>query len=144
MRLCSDPDADYGFGHCKLNQTIREAHSIVSSHQNQEMFCRANILINLGAIDIMLGRSIDELKRDFKLLINAMIAKKLRPIITTIPYIGAKRDNKLNHQIYDTTIKFNEFLLETYCDSFLVIDLYGAFTDESGSYSRDTLQKYVF
>lgn len=85
------------------------------------------IFLNLGAIDILLGRDIIDIQADFARLIKAIICIGLKPIITTLPPIRLTENHPNSKEIYQTLLIFNNFLLTMYGSNNLVVDLCDVF-----------------
>lgn len=104
-------------------QKIRDAYSTIFDKQNVFKKCFKYILLNLGAIDILLGRNIIDIQADFARLIKAIQIIGLKPIITTLPPIRLADNHPNSKEIYQTLLIFNNFLSTMYGQNHLVVDL---------------------
>lgn len=83
--------------------------------------------MNLGAIDILLGRDIIDIQADFARLVRAIQVIGLKPIITTLPPIRLPKNHPNAKEIYQALLIFNNFLLTMYGANHLVVDLCDVF-----------------
>lgn len=81
------------------------------------------VLINLGAVDILLGRDLIDIKAEFARLIKAIEMIGLKPIITTLPPIRVSENNPNVKQTYQMLLLFNDFLMSHYHERHILIDL---------------------
>lgn len=81
------------------------------------------VLINLGAIDILLGRDITDIQAEYARLIKAIELIGLKPIITTLPPIRVSPQNPNAKQVYQMLLLFNSFLLNIYNDRYMIVDI---------------------
>lgn len=68
------------------------------------------LIVNIGAIDILLERELIEIEAEFANLIQIIFKVGLQPIVTTIPHVIVKNhpDEKIIRQ---TLMLFNKFLM---------------------------------
>lgn len=85
------------------------------------------VIVTVGAIDILLNRDLTDIEADYTRLIRSIEILKLKPIITTLPPIKMNPFNKNFKQMYQMLLMLNKYLLETYNDGYLVIDLWSHF-----------------
>lgn len=83
--------------------------------------------MNLGAIDILLGRDIIDIEADFARLMNAIKFIGLKPIITTLPPIRLAADHPNLKEIYQTLLIFNNFLITMYGPNHMLVNLCDVF-----------------
>lgn len=84
------------------------------------------LIINVGAIDILLERDLIDIEAEYARLIKAVVTIGLRPIITTIPKLYTNHNNPNAKIIYQILLLFNNFLMSTFSDAYPVIDLYSS------------------
>lgn len=116
--------ADKNLEYCISGQTVREAYHLVLDKQNELTRKYRYLIVNVGAIDILLERDFVDIIAEYARLIRAIITIGLVPIITTIPNIAINRNNKNVKTIYQTLLLFNQFLVNTYKDGNLLVDLH--------------------
>lgn len=116
--------ADKRFQYCISGQTVRDAYHLVLDKQNHFRQNYRYLLVNVGAIDIMLERDFVDIIAEYARLIRAILTIGLQPIITTIPNIVINSNNKNHKIIYQTLLLFNQFLLNTWKDGYLLLDLH--------------------
>lgn len=88
------------------------------------------IIVNVGAIDILLNRDLIDIEAEFTRLIKSIEILELKPIITTLPVMKIDPLNKNAKQMYQLLLMLNKYILETYNDGYLVIDLWPLFKQE--------------
>lgn len=111
---------------CESGQTIGKVFKkIVDSHY---LFTTNSkiVIVNLGALDILLNRNLTDIQAEYMRLINAMKKIGLIPIITTVPMVKLKRQHPNKKLIKQTVLLFNAFLHETYSAGYF-IDLWHSF-----------------
>lgn len=76
------------------------------------------VIIYLGTIDILENYELMDMKFNYEVLINSLLAKGHLPIIATITPLpaGTRRQNQMIHA-------FNRFLYERFSNEYSVIDL---------------------
>lgn len=84
-------------------------------------------MLNLGAIDILLGRDVIDIQADFARLVRAIQVIGLKPIITTLPPIRLPKNHPNTKEIYQTLLIFNNFLITMYGPNHLVVNLCDVF-----------------
>lgn len=84
------------------------------------------VLVNVGAIDILLETDIIDIQVAYARLVKAIDCVGCRPIITTLPDILVSPNNPNKKIIRQMLLLLNRFLVETFGDSFPVIDLYSS------------------
>lgn len=114
---------DARFSYCLRGQKIRDAYNMIFDKQNTFKERYKYVLVNLGTIDILLGRDIIDIQADFARLVRAIEIIGLKPIITTLPPIRLAEDNPNAKEIYQTLLIFNNFLLTMYSAQHTVINL---------------------
>lgn len=74
-------------------------------------FRASTYLVNLGAMDILIGRDIYEIKADYKKLLDKLLELKKLPICTTLPpiFITAE-EHSIWPQAYQKLLLFNRFV----------------------------------
>lgn len=102
-------------------QTIQEITQKVL--HDPKILSTNEVIVNLGSIDILLGRDLYDIKSDYKRLIQAIKKRNVLPVITTLPPIQ-HTNNKFKKIIYQTVLLFNQFLFDYFHKDFCVIDLW--------------------
>lgn len=120
---------DKRFGYCISGQTAREAYHLILDKQHQFTTKYRYIIVNVGAIDILLEKDIIDIFAEYARLIKAISMIGLQPIITTIPNIIVNSNYPNKKIIYQMLLLFNQFLLNTYSDGYLLLDLYSHLTE---------------
>lgn len=102
--------------YCKREQLIASALHLLSFEKLQSGKIR-NVIISIGATDLVKGTSLPEMKRLFTILFRLCEKHHLRPIVTTIVCMTSK--------VVDEKARiFNQFILENFDN---VIDLWDVF-----------------
>lgn len=79
--------------------------------QHPETFTASSYLVNVGAMDILIGRDIFDVQNDYKLLIDRLITLNKVPIVTTLPPIFLTNEERgIWRQIYQKLQLFNRFV----------------------------------
>lgn len=99
------------------------------------------MLVNVGAIDILLEHNIIDIIAQYARLIVSLSALGVQPIITTVPNIRINSGNPNKKIIYQTLLLFNQFLMDTYAfgNQYLFIDLHARLTK-----AKDKLPVFYF
>lgn len=100
-------------GLCVSGQTIREAAEQILKLPREE-----DVIINVGSVDLLHGRSYYELYSDLLYLIKCCHLRDINPIMTTLVSIGNQMHNKA---LCTNLLKFNETIRNCGYD---YIDLY--------------------
>lgn len=87
------------------------------------------IIVNVGAIDILLERNFIDIIAEYTRLIKAILTIGLTPIITTIPNLWINNNNRNYKTIYQTLLMFNQYLLNNYRDEYKLLDLHTCFSE---------------
>lgn len=96
-------------GHCISGQTIAKALDEIEKHP--ETFRASTYLVNLGAMDILIGRDIYDIEADYKRLIVKLLELKKLPICTTLPPIFiTHEEHGIWPQVYQKLLLFNRFV----------------------------------
>lgn len=120
------------FGHCASGQTIEMALHKLENHP--ETFTAGAYLVNLGAMDILMGRDIYDIQNDYKNLLKRLLELKKLPICTTLPPILITEEQRaIWRQIYQKLMLFNRFVEDFLCDTeFVFIDFWNLLTNADG------------
>ncbi|XP_031626307.1 uncharacterized protein LOC116342729 [Contarinia nasturtii] len=110
--------------YCFSGQTVGEAYSLVLDKQYNFRAKYQYIIVNVGAIDILLERNIITIMAEYARLIKAITTIGLDVIITTVPNIRINTGKPNYKVIYQTLLLFNQFLMDTYSQGYLFIDLH--------------------
>lgn len=117
---------------CETGHTIEKVfRNIVDSHY---LFTTNNtkyVVVNLGAMDILLNRDLTDIQAEYARLINAMDEIGMIPIITTLPAIKVSPKNPNRKQIKQMVLLFNNFLVDRFSGSYNFIDLWKSFYPQS-------------
>lgn len=99
-----------------------------------ESFRAQTYLVNLGAMDILIGRDIYDIEQDYKLLIEKLLELDKIPICTTLPPIFVtQEDHDIWRSIYQKLLLFNRFVEDLLVGiSLTMIDFWSFFTNEKG------------
>lgn len=117
---------DKRFSYCFSSQTIKEAIKLVTDRQDQLCSKYNYLIVNIGAIDILLERELIDIEAEFANLIQIIFNVGLQPIVTTIPHVIVK-NNPNEKIIRQTQLLFNNFLMNTYgYGTYHFIDLYAS------------------
>lgn len=77
------------------------------------------------------------MQKDYAQLVNVCVDRGIQPIITTIvPLTNARHSWQLQTKL----IAFNNFLMETYCMTLGVFDLWSQFVTPQGRVRREYLE----
>lgn len=97
-------------------------------------FMASTYLLNLGAMDILIGRDIYEIKADYKELLEKLLELKKLPICTTLPPIFITAEEySIWPQVYQKLLLFNRFVEDLIAGTpFPFINLWNFLTGESG------------
>lgn len=94
-----------------------------------QYFKAPHLILNVGSVDILYGRSIVDMCMDFDTLIRACEQRGCKPIITTLaPLAQCKR----SQEIHDKLNAFNFYLLNKYSVNYPLIDLWQQFAMRNG------------
>lgn len=116
---------------CSAGLTIKDALQKVISNRYALKNNYKYVLVNLGAIDILLGRNVTDIQTDYNRLISKLEELKIRPIITTIPKLKANSNNPHKQFINMILLKFNQFILDEYRGKYLTIDFWNELNRQS-------------
>lgn len=83
-----------------------------------------NIVVNVGAIDILLNRNLIDIQADYARLVKAIVTIGCLPILTTIPDLQVSKSNPNKKVIKQMVLLFNRFMEDLYLDGYHLIDLY--------------------
>lgn len=119
-------------GHCVSGQTIGMALDELRNHP--ETFTASTYLVNLGAMDILIGRDIYEIKKDYKALIDKLLGLNKLPICTTLPPIFiSPEEHSIWPHVYQKLLLFNRFVEDLMnCLPIPFIDFWSFLTCENG------------
>lgn len=126
-------------GLCVSGQTLRAAASKLLYSPIQPV--KKNLIINLGSIDILLGRNIIDIQGDFVHLIDVCERKGLEPILCTLPPLLSANFKPFDRAIIQTLLLFNRFITEDY-GKYHTVDIWSCFT-EKGKTLVDCYQPYT-
>lgn len=122
--------ADKAFSYCLSGQTIRDAYYLILDHQNEFIAKHPNIVVNVGAIDILQDRNLIDIQTDYARLVRAIITIGCRPILTTIPNLQLSPNNTSKKVILQMVLLFNRFVVDMSEDGHTVIDFHSYLLDE--------------
>ncbi|XP_004529163.1 maternal effect protein oskar isoform X2 [Ceratitis capitata] len=119
-------------GLCVSGQTIcaaiRRVHQLDDQHRS--------IIVNIGSVDIMKGRSLVQIEHDFRELINVIFKKGFTPILTTLAPLANYAHDK---QVKTKLERFNHFIKNE--GKFLVVmDIWACLVNEKGQILFDCFQ----
>lgn len=117
-------DTDFGF--CIMGQKTRNAYELVLDKQCHFANNYKYVIINVGAIDILLERDIIDIEAEYARLVKAIDMIGCKPVITTIPELRISENNPNKKTIQQTVLLFNRFLMDSFGDGYPVIDLYSS------------------
>lgn len=117
---------------CESGQTIEKVYrNIVDSHYLFTANPTKHMLINLGAMDILLNRNLIDIQAEYTRLIDALCKIGIVPIITTLPPIKVSPENENRKQIKQMVLLFNSFLVDRFTGCYQFIDLWKSFHSHS-------------
>lgn len=117
---------------CESGQTIEKVfRNILDSHYLFTTNHTKHMLINLGAMDILLNRNLTDIQAEYTRLIDAICKIGIVPIITTLPPIKVSPKNANRKQVKQMVLLFNIFLVERFSGCYLLIDLWKSFYSHS-------------
>lgn len=97
---------------------------MVLDKQNDFVANYPNIIVNVGAIDILLERNLIDIQTEYARLVKAIVTIGCQPILTTIPDILVSPNN-LNKKITrQMVLLFNRFVADLCENGYHLIDLY--------------------
>lgn len=116
--------ADKCFSYCFSGQTIRQAYYVILDKQRDFFTKHRNVIVNVGAIDILLDRNLIDIQAEFARLIKAITTIGCHPILTTIPNLLVSANNPNAKIIRQTVLLFNRFVHDLHDDGYPLIDFY--------------------
>ena len=102
---------------------------MILDKQNKFKACYPNIVVNVGAIDILLVRDISDIKTEYIRLVKAIVTIGCFPILTTIPELLVSPNNPNKKIIKQMVLLFNRFVADLCDDKYGSIDLYACLND---------------
>lgn len=125
-------------GLCVYGQTLQVAANqlLYSTTQPQ----KTELIINLGSLDILMGRELIDIEHDFVRLIEICEQKNIRPRLTTLAPLLQRGFKAHDKRICQTLLQFNRFIVDRYQDKYQVIDIWSCFTNERGKTLFDCYQ----
>lgn len=120
------PFAEGQIRHCGLSvsgQTIEAAANRLRNFNN------IKIILNIGSVDLLHGRDVIEMRRDFDRLIRICNERRIQVVITTLAPLANTFHLEVLQEKWSA---FNEYLLKTYSRSHNVIDIRGCMMDAKG------------
>lgn len=115
---------DKNFSYCVSGQTVRDAYYLVLNRQNEFKARHPNIIVNVGAIDILLLRNLIDIQTEYARLVKAIITIGCFPILTTIPNIIVSPNNPNKKIIRQMVLLLNRFIDDLIDDGHHFVDLY--------------------
>lgn len=116
-------------GFCMSGLTIKDATACVEGMKKEKRTC----IVYLGSMDIILGKNLSEMEKDFKNFIQKCREKILFPILCTLAPIPT-------HQLGTrkiTLLEFNHFLeLIAHDWDLPIIDIHKTFVKQNGSFEE--------
>lgn len=123
--------ADKKIGNCISGQTVRDAYHLICDKQEELTAKYTYLIVNVGAIDILLERDLIDIEAEYARLIKMIYVIGLQPIITTIPKILINSNNPNEKIIHQTLLLFNNFLMNTYGHGYHFVDLYASLSRQN-------------
>lgn len=123
--------SDKRFEYCISGHTVRDAYHLILDKQNRFRSKYRYLIVNVGAIDILLERDFVDIIAEYSRLIRAILTIGLKPIVTTIPNMLMSVNNKNSKTIYQTLLLFNQFLMNTFRDGYSLLDLHSCFIERN-------------
>lgn len=121
--------ADKRFSCCFPGQTIRQAYHMILDKQNEFVTKCPHIVVNVGAIDILLDRNLIDIQTDYARLVKAILTIGCRPILTTIPDLLISPNNPNKKIVRQTLLLFNRFVVDLHDDGHPLIDFHSYLLD---------------
>lgn len=97
---------------------------MILDKQNEFKTMNPNIVVNIGAIDILLLRNLIDIQAEYARLAKAIVTIGCFPILTTIPEIIVSPNNPNKKIIKQMVLLFNRFMGDLQENGYQVIDLY--------------------
>lgn len=122
---------------CGLTASGQSIFVAVNKLKQNITITKPYVIIYLGTIDILESYELMDMKFNYEVLINNLLAKGHTPIITTIAPLpaGTRRQNQM-------IFAFNRFLLERFSKEYNVIDLAFQLVNERGYPLLDCFKPY--
>lgn len=123
---------------------MREAFKMVMDKQDQLSSEYRYLIVNIGAIDILLEHDLVDIETDFAHLIQLIFMIGLQPIVTTIPHVLVNSNHPNEKIIRQTLLLFNNFLMNTYgFGTYLFVDLHASLFNGKVADRITNYHKYV-
>lgn len=103
---------------------VRQAFHLILDRQNEFRARHSKIIVNVGAIDILLLRNLIDIQAEYARLIQAITAIGCVPILTTIPNIVVSPNNPSKKIIRQMVLLFNRFIDDLVANGHHFVDLY--------------------
>lgn len=96
-------------------------------------FATANVIVNIGTFDLLIGRSVEDMITDLTRLLNALKTKNQNAVLTTL----APLPNHLGNEIDEKRKSYNKFIRE----EFPYIDIESCFLSNGSRVLRECYQE---
>lgn len=83
---------------------------MILDKQNEFIANSPNIVVNVGAIDILLDRNLIDIQTEYARLVKAIVTIGCRPILTTVPELIVTEKNPNKKIIRQMLLLFNRFV----------------------------------
>lgn len=130
-------DKPHQSGLAKSGLSIRGAINLL---QSIAFFKTPSIVINVGSIDIMLGRNLVDMQSDYNELVDLCEKRNIQPIITTLAPLANSCHSR---DIRNKLLKFNSYLRDKFYSKYRVINLWSQFVTPRGRTCFEYFEPYV-
>lgn len=103
---------------------MRQAYHLILDKAREFKARHSNIVVNVGAIDILRLGNLVHIQAEYAALVKAIIAIGCFPILTTIPNIIVSPNNPNMKVIRQMVMLLNRFIEDLLGDEHHVVDLY--------------------
>lgn len=117
-------------GLCVSGQTIKAAAKRIS----QQRFVNSRMIINIGSVDILQGKSLVQIQHDFLELLAVLREREIYPIVTTLAPLALYNHEK---SVKDRLERFNVFIKQR---APKVIDIWSCVVNQRGQTLFDCFQ----
>lgn len=130
-------DKPHQSGLAKSGLSIRGAINLLRSIA---FFKTPSIVINVGSIDIMLGRNLVDMRSDYNELVDLCEKRNIQPIITTLAPLA---NNCHPRDMRNKLLMFNSYLRDKFYSRYRVINLWSQLVTPRGRTRFEYFEPYV-
>lgn len=103
---------------------MRAAYYLILDRQNEFKARHPKIVVNVGAIDILLLRNLTDIQAEYARLVQAITTIGCVPILTSIPNIVVSPNNPNKKIIRQMVLLLNRFIDDLVANGHHFLDLY--------------------